>query len=242
MRSLHRDSTDTLAGCLPKLLLGLLPFAALAGVALVVRLYGLGWGPQHRLSEPVAQLGPRVSAAIAEQAREVEDLDDAQSAALQITGALLHFGFRHRSELRFDQPRQGNSLEYAALFSVVFNQLASTAKLAAHAQLVHSEPTSLVGFLPSHTAFRSHDWVAIRDGDHERYVDPTLHDAWLGADISRNVQGSLAGARRVRTAPRPGQRPERLRSSLPPPKKSSGVAGILDSIGDRIGAALPTAR
>jgi hypothetical protein len=238
MGSRHSDWTAAPAGCLLKLLLGLFPLAALLGLTTMIRLYGLGWGPQHQVSEPAAQLGTHVSAAVAEQGADVQDLDDAERGALRITASLLHFGFRHRTQLRFDRPRQGNCLEYAELFGVVFNQLAEGAKLTAHAEVVHSEPTSFMGFAPSHPAFRSHDWVVISDGDYKRYVDPTLHDAWLGADISRNVEGSLVAVPRGRAAPRPVRRPERIESSLPPPGRPRGLAGILD----RVGVPLPSPR
>ena len=237
MASSRSDWTDAPGGCLLRMLAGLFPFVALAGIIAMVRLYGLGWGPGHQISEPVAQLGPSVLRTIAEQSKDVEDLHDAETGALSITSSLLHFGFRHRTDLRFDQPRQANSHEYAELFSVVFNQLALAAKLSAHARVVHSEPTSFMGFMPSHPAFRSHDWVAIHDGDARRYIDPTLHDAWLGADISRNVQGSLEAVQRRDPVARPAaHRPERVESSLPPASKPRGALGIVD----RIGAALTT--
>jgi hypothetical protein len=235
MALLRIYGSDAPGGCLLRLLAGLFPFVALAGILAMVRLYGLGWGPRHHISEPVAQLGPNVLRAIAEQSQDVEDFHDAETGALHITASLLHFGFRHRTDLRFDQPRQANSNEYAALFGVVFNQLAVAAKLNARARVVRSEPTSFMGFVPSHPAFRGHHWVAIQDGDDRRYLDPTLHDAWLGTDISRNVQGSPEAARRRDPVARPtAHRPERVQSSLPPPSKPRGVLGIVDRIGESL--------
>jgi hypothetical protein len=173
-------------------------------VVMCVRAYGLGFGPHHRVHEPRAQLHPALARELLADVSDVRDSRAAERVALSLTSDLLYFGFRHRTDLRFEQPRQANSVEYAELFGAAFNQLAAAAKLSARAQVVHSEPTSLLGFTPTHPALRSHDWVVIADGSQQRYVDPTLHDAWLGSDIARNVQGAV---QRRRTAPRESPRP-----------------------------------
>jgi len=187
-------------------------------VGVCVRWYGLGWGPVHRVREPTAVLHPDLQSALREKARDVHDADDAESAALSLTDDLLYFGFRHRTDLHFEHARQANSGEYAELFAVAFNQLAQTAKLTAHAQVVRSSPTSLMGVAPTHSAMQSHEWVVIADGTQRRYVDPTLHDAWLGEDVSRNVQGAVEIRAATRGQPRradPQARPERIPNRAP---------------------------
>jgi hypothetical protein len=156
-----------------------------------VRWYGLGWGPLHHVRESAAVLHPDLGRSLTKQVGDVKNSADAESAALRLTADLLYFGFRHRTDLHFEHARQANDSEYAELFASAFNHLVREAGLTAHALVVRSQPTSLMGFAPSHSAMQSHDWVVISDGSRRRYVDPMLHDAWLSADVSRNVQGAV---------------------------------------------------
>lgn len=183
-----------------------------------VRLYGLGFGPVHQVREPTAVLSSSLERDLRARANDVHDSGAAEDAALQLTADLLYFGFRHRTDLHFEHARQANGVEYAELFATAFNQLAREAQLRAHAQVVRSQPTSLMGLHPSHPAMQVHDWVVIADGSRRRYVDPMLHDAWLGADVSRNVQGAL-DPRPPAPAPvrarRVSGRPERIPNNAP---------------------------
>lgn len=208
---------DGLLGLLLRLLVAL---GLLLLVFVGVRWYGLGFGPVHHVREPTAVLSPSLARDLTARAAEVHDSVAAEDAALSLTADLLYFGFRHRTELRFEHARQANGVEYAELFASAFNQLARDAQLTAHAQVVRSQPTSLMGLHPSHPAMQVHDWVVIADGTQRRYVDPMLHDAWLGADVSRNVEGAVdtrgpaPAPVRARRAGAPG-RPERIPNHAP---------------------------
>ncbi|MEY4512886.1 MAG: hypothetical protein RLZZ450_5008 [Pseudomonadota bacterium] len=208
---------EGLLGLLLRLLVAL---GLLSLVFVGVRWYGLGFGPVHRVREPAADLSPTLARDLTARAAEVHDSLAAEEAALQVTADLLYFGFRHRTDLHFEHARQANGVEYAELFASAFNYLTHEAGLTAHARVVRSQPTSLMGLNPSHPAMQVHDWVVIADGSLRRYVDPMLHDAWLGADVSRNVQGAVdmrgpaPAPVRARRANTPG-RPERIPNNAP---------------------------
>ena len=210
-------SRDGLLGLLVRLLVAL---GLLLLVFVGVRWYGLGFGPVHHVREPTAALSPSLAQDLSARASDVHDLLAAEDVALQLTSDLLYFGFRHRTDLRFEHARQANAVEYAELFASAFNHVVREAQLTAHAQVVRSQPTSLMGLNPSHPAMQVHDWVVIADGSRRRYVDPMLHDAWLGRDVSRNVQGAvdtrppMPTPVRARRASVQG-RPERIPNNAP---------------------------
>lgn len=217
MTSTHQAPAAGPVRSLLRLTLGLV---ALLGLVTATRSFGLGIGPQHQRRVPAAVLSPRLVQRLVNEVSSVRDSADAERLALAHTAELLHFSFRHRESTTFDRPRAGNAAEYANLFGTLFNKLARAAQLHAHAEVVRSGPVSLLGFRPTHSAFRTHEWVLISEGDNERLLDPTLHDAWLGADISRNVEGSVRGsARRVLRDARPerlGKRTSATGSSAAP--------------------------
>jgi len=118
----------------------------------------------------------------------VTNVDGALDFALAASDKLLHFGLEHPTSLSFKAiEREGNCIEYAHLFARVFDAAAARGKLAARAYVVHSAKAELFGRAVPLRGWDNHDWVLIVDGDRRFYVDPTLHDAGLGWDISSNV-------------------------------------------------------
>lgn len=168
--------------------------------AAVVRWRGLLYGAPHQLRAPSAQLSRELALRVDERAaREpAADIDAAIAQALRVTGSTLHFGLGHPTSLSFSEEREGNCVEYAHLFATVFGRVARKAGLDAHAHVVHTMRPRLFGLRVPFRGFDDHDWVLVTDGKGQplAYLDPTLHDAMLGADVSGNVEAPVIGARR----------------------------------------------
>ncbi|HVH43354.1 MAG TPA: hypothetical protein VM925_13460 [Labilithrix sp.] len=110
--------------------------------------------------------------------------------ALRSTAKELHFGLSHHTRLWFDGvEREGNCVEYAALFASIINR--EHGSVDAHAWVVRSD-ASILGQTVPHRAWKDHDWVlVVVNGNERMYVDPTLYDMGLGWDISRAVRGTV---------------------------------------------------
>jgi len=125
-----------------------------------------------------------------------DSVESAMDVALSASDRLLHFGLQHTTSLSFAAAeREGNCIEYAHLFARIFDKAAAHAKLDARAYVVHSAKAEVFGHKVPMPGWSDHDWVLIQEGtgdDARRwYVDPTLHDAGLGWDISANVRGAV---------------------------------------------------
>lgn len=114
--------------------------------------------------------------------------------ALAATARDLHFGLAHTTTLRFGTTdREANCIEYAHLFTAIFNRAAAKKQVAARAWVVHSEARVLGQKLPVR-GLDDHDWVLIVPRDpteKRRLVDPTFYDFGLGWDIASNVSGAV---------------------------------------------------
>jgi hypothetical protein len=122
---------------------------------------------------------------------------EALDYSLSVTDKLLYFGLSHPTRLSFvAAAREANCIEYAELFAHVFDRAAQKARLKARAYVIHSDKARVFGQTLPFRGWEDHDWVLIEDrtgpGDVRRlYVDPSLHDAGLGWDISSNVKGEI---------------------------------------------------
>jgi hypothetical protein len=127
---------------------------------------------------------------------EPDSVEGAMDVALSVSDRILRFGLAHTTSLSFAAAeREGNCIEYAHLFARVFDRAAARAKLDARAYVVHSGKAVVLGHKLPFRGFEDHDWVLIQQGsgdDARRwYVDPTMHDAGLGWDISASVRGAV---------------------------------------------------
>jgi hypothetical protein len=125
-----------------------------------------------------------------------DSVESAMDVALAVSDKILHFGLDHPTSFSFAAAeREGNCIEYAHLFARVFDKAAAKSKLDARAFVVHSAKAEVLGHKLPFRGFEDHDWVLIQEGsgdDARRwYVDPTMHDAGLGWDISTNVRGAV---------------------------------------------------
>lgn len=156
--------------------------------------------PAARLDKDLAD---HVDAALAKA--DIADVNGTIDAALAITDESLSFGLDHKTTLAFSAtPREGNCIEYAHLFAYVFNQAARSSGLNATAYVVHSASARVLGVKIPARGFQDHDFAVIEDRTGTAlprcttraacrfwYVDPTLHDAWLGWDIHSIVKGTV---------------------------------------------------
>ena len=166
-------------------------FAVLTAI-LAVR-WSLRLAAPHRVAAAQANLGVEVLDHLdrAAEALREPSVDDIVTAAMRFTGDLLRFGLGHRTSLRFDGLRAGNCVEYANLFGYAFNRIAQRHRVPAQAVVVRSYDVRVLGVRLPFRSWRDHDWVAIKSGDEVRFVDPTFADAFLGADLTRNVRGPV---------------------------------------------------
>ena len=128
---------------------------------------------------------------------EIKTVEDAMDFALSASDKLLRFGLEHPTRMSFTAAeREGNCIEYANLFALVFDKAAAKGGLEARAYAVHSAKARLFGRAIPMRGWDDHDWALIQDGSGDEarrwYVDPTLHDAWLGWDIAANVRGPVS--------------------------------------------------
>jgi len=177
-------------------LLVVLLFATAAGAALPRFAFQLL--PPHTAKRSGAVLDKAldraVDASIAKA--EIDSVESAMDIALSASDRILHFGLQHPTSLSFAAAeREGNCIEYAHLFARVFDRAAARAKLDARAWVVHSGKAVVLGHKLPFKGFEDHDWVLIQEGSGDGakrwYVDPTMHDAGLGWDISGAVQGTV---------------------------------------------------
>ncbi len=171
-------------------------FATAAGAALPHFAFALL--PPHTARRSTAVLDKALERAVdGSLARATPDsVESAMDIALSASDRLLHFGLTHPTSLSFAAAeREGNCVEYAHLFARVFDKAAARAKLDARAYVVHSAKAEVLGYKVPLPGWDKHDWVLIQQGtgdDAQRwYVDPTMHDAGLGWDISANVKGTV---------------------------------------------------
>ncbi len=122
--------------------------------------------------------------------------DEAVQLALQATARRLHFGLSHRTSLSFDDAdREGNCIEYAHLFAMVFARAVARGHIDARAFVVHSDDARIFGERVTAPGYGDHDWnlvvVHTAGGDRKIFVDPTLYDAGLPWDIEGSVAGEV---------------------------------------------------
>lgn len=128
-----------------------------------------------------------------------DNVDAALDFSLSATDKFLHFGLSHPTSHSFTTtPREGNCVEYSELFARIFERAVKGAHLDARVFVVHTDKARAFGQKVPFRGWGDHDWVLIEDrsaGPSEEsrrlYVDPTLHDAQLGWDISSNVKGTI---------------------------------------------------
>lgn len=149
----------------------------------------------HAARASAATLAPALERAL-EQAPAPKDAKSALDAALAFTASRLHFGLAHATSLAFDaQEREGNCVEYAHLFALAFDRLASRAHLTARAWVVHSADARLAGVVLPGRGMGEHDWALVVEptptGEVRRFVDPTFHDMGLPWDIAASVHGAV---------------------------------------------------
>ncbi len=172
---------------------------ATAAVAAIPR-FGIELHAPHTARRKAATLDKDLARAIeASLARAtIGTVEEARDFALAVTDRMLHFGLEHETRMSFDStPREANCIEYAHLFAYVFDMAAERARLPARAYVIHTEKARVFGQKVPLRGFDDHDWALIEDrsigtGEARRlYVDPTLHDAGLGWDISASVRGNI---------------------------------------------------
>jgi hypothetical protein len=171
-------------------------FATAAGAALPRFAFQLL--PPHTAKRSAAVLEKPLERAVDASLAKAQ-LDSVQAAmdfSLSASDKLLHFGLEHPQSLSFTAAeREGNCIEYAHLFARIFDKAAAVAKLDARAWVVHSAKAEVLGRKLPFRGWGDHDWVLIREGSGDDaklwYVDPTMHDAGLGWDISANVRGTV---------------------------------------------------
>jgi hypothetical protein len=174
----------------------ILLFATAAGAALPRFAFQL-LGP-HTVRRPAAVLDKALDRAVEASLAKapLESVESAMDFSLAASDRLLHFGLGHTQSLSFAAAeREGNCIEYAHLFARIFDEAAQRGKLDARAWVVHSAKAELFGRKVPLPGWGDHDWVLIQQGSGEDarrfYVDPTLHDAGLGWDISGSVRGAV---------------------------------------------------
>jgi hypothetical protein len=177
-------------------LLVVLLFATAAGAAIPYFAFALLAPHTARRSAAVLEkpLERAVDASLGKTT--VDSVESALDFSLAASDRLLRFGLGHPQSLSFAAAeREGNCIEYAHLFARVFEKAAAKGKLDARVYVVHSARAELFGRKVPFAGWEDHDWVLIQQGTGEEarrwYVDPTMHDAGLGWDISANVRGAV---------------------------------------------------
>lgn len=192
----------------PAVFVLLLLIAVLSREAIVRAL--IDFSPPHAASAPAARLDKDLTAQVdaALGRADIADVNGTIEAALAVTDESLSFGLDHKTSLVFSPgTREGNCIEYAHLFAHVFNRAAQSSGLNATAYVVHSANARLLGFKIPARGYQDHDFAFIEDRTGTAlakcttraacrywYVDPTLHDAWLGWDINSIVKGTVKPA------------------------------------------------
>jgi hypothetical protein len=155
------------------------------------------FGPPHTLLADPAPLNGNLRQQLEyELATERPSTPEAvRGFALRFTSERLRFGLMHRTSLAFDlAEREANCVEYTYLFVAVFNRVAERAGLPTRAHRIRSGTPRVFGMKLPGKSFADHDWALLVGGESRgtEYLDPTLYDIWLGADIEGNVDGAPA--------------------------------------------------
>jgi hypothetical protein len=173
----------------------ILLFATAAGAALPR--FAIQLLPTHAVRRSAATLDKALDRAVDTSLSKasIDSVEAAMDFSLSASDRLLHFGLHHPQSLTFSAAeREGNCVEYAHLFARVFDKAAQHAGLDARAYVVHSRAEVFSRKVPL-PGWEDHDWVLIQDGSGDEarrlYVDPTMHDAGLGWDVSANVRGAV---------------------------------------------------
>lgn len=171
-------------------------FATAAGAALPH--FAIDLLPPHTAKRSSAVLEEPLRKALDASLAEakIATAEDARDFALSATDKLLHFGLGHPTSLTFGTTdREAHCVEYSHLYARIFDRAAAKGGIPAKAYVVHSAKAQLFGHPVPMRGWEDHDWVLIQDGSGDEarrfYVDPTLHDAGLGWDISSNVRGNV---------------------------------------------------
>jgi hypothetical protein len=173
----------------------ILLFATAAGAALPR--YAFELLPPHTAKRSAAALDKPFERAVdgAVAKTTIDSVEAAMDFSLAVTDRMLHFGLDHPTSMAFAAEREGNCIEYAHLFARVFEKAAAKGGLEARVYVVHSGKAQVFGRPMPFRGWNDHDWVLIQDGSGDEarrwYVDPTMHDAGLGWDISTNVRGPV---------------------------------------------------
>jgi hypothetical protein len=152
----------------------------------------LTFAAPHVARAPHATLSTALAARV-DALPKAHDADALVKVALDATAAQLHFGLAHRTSASFDvAEREGNCIEYAELFSTIFNR--EKGSLDARAYVVHSAEARVLGQRLDDPKYRDHDWaLVVVAGGRRLFIDPTLYDEGFGWDISRAVTGPVTG-------------------------------------------------
>lgn len=150
--------------------------------------------PPHAVRAPAAKLDEDFARVVDRRIDEtgIASTDQLLRLSLSMAGARLHFGLDHETTLQFGlKEREGNCIEYAHLFAIVFNRAADRKHVPARAYVVRSDARVLGRRMPWR-GFADHDWVLVvpaAPGEQRFFVDPTLYDLGLDWDISGSVSG-----------------------------------------------------
>jgi hypothetical protein len=147
--------------------------------------------PPHTASLPQANVAPAIVVSLRARLGTSPVLASTLTeAVLAETDARLHFGLSHRTKLELGaREREGNCIEYAQLFTTLFDRIAMEERLSARAYAVHSAKAQVLGQRVPLRGWGDHDWVLVVDGASRRYLDPTRSDLGLAADIADAVVG-----------------------------------------------------
>jgi hypothetical protein len=155
--------------------------------------------PPHSFRPARARLSPSLKQQLAQASAGVSPTTTRAliDFALDRSGRLLHFGLAHQTRLVFDtKEREGNCVEYSALFATIFAEAAARHGSRATVHVVRSD-ARIGGIKLPGRGLDEHDWVLVVDRDAEGaelrryYVDAAFADSGLGWDISENVEGEL---------------------------------------------------
>jgi hypothetical protein len=151
----------------------------------------------HTVRASTATLAPELARTVDAAIREAapDSIDAALHLALDATGQQFHFGLGHPTTLAFGaKEREGNCIEYAHLFALIFARATTQRGIAARAYVVHSADARVLGEKLGARGLGDHDWVLVvgTAGPPRRlFVDPTFFDFGLGWDIAAAVAGDV---------------------------------------------------
>jgi hypothetical protein len=208
-----------------KSILFLVLFLALLGTGIAARVQ-LALVAPHVVSPPNATL-------TAEKRKEMDDdldierpldRDQAIDYALDYTARSLSLSPGHATP-SFDfgvGKHAAGSPEYAAFFVSAFEAACKRAGSSARAWRVRSA-VRIFGKVVPLKLFADHDWILVYDAaDGARiFLDPMLNDAFLSANLSRNVKGGAEIAIPSPASPAPSPPPASAAPAPAPPLASA---------------------